>query len=216
MLAGCFSTSIAQMPEALPAGEGQFGVGVGLATSRRSEQVALAPEISARYGVVERLELAAKTNFTHVEGQLKGQLIDGDFDLSLALAAATSKDPDTDSIFDEDADHFDRMLSGRALLLAGQRLGSGVDLVVVGSGLIGKRSAREFGYGQAWHGRFAGVGGGVGILLRGRACFMPEFVFTRIVAGAAPDFVESLRQGDVIVQVALTGMVGGGCSRAPP
>jgi len=207
--AGCFSTSIAQAPRTVPAGELQVGLGGGIVAWTEHESAQLVPECALRYGLADGLELGAKTTLASLEAQAKVQLARGDFDLSTAVSGAASKDPDTDGYYDEYPDEYDGIVSGRAMLLVGQRMGRRLSLVLMGDALVGRRGGVESDTEQAWKETFVGVGGGLGMLFHGSIDLLPEIVVTHFVEGDAPDFVESFHAGDTSIQLTVTAMFGG-------
>jgi hypothetical protein len=176
--------------------------GIGMAVSGRVSKFAgLSPELSLRAGLIDRLDVGIKTTFQSLEGQVKGQLVRGDFDLSLALCGALNRDVD-DHLFGESSARYQQMRIARLMVLAGQRLADSIDLVLMGDGQYGVRG------GTQWHEHFVGVGGGLGVLLKGRAQFLPEIVVTQFVKGEAPAH-PGLQAGDTRIQFTVTGLVGG-------
>jgi hypothetical protein len=202
-LAGCYSTSIAQTPSTVPPGKARFGVGLEVDGAAVSNNGGLSPELSLRVGVLDRLDVGVKTTLQSVEAQVKAQLLRGDFDLSLALSGATSRDEDDDKLIEESAPNYEWMRSTRLMLIAGQRIADSTDLVLMGDGQFGLRSAT---YDGRFETHFAGVGGGVGVLFKG--VFLPEVVVTHFIAGEHPMF-DALQAGDTRIQFTVTALLGG-------
>jgi hypothetical protein len=202
VLAGCYSTSIAQTPSTVAPGKVRGGVGMSVNGSTTGS-AGLSPELSMRVGVLDRVDLGLKTNLQSFEGQVKGQIVRGDFDLSLAVSAALSRDQDA-SLFDESGAKYDWTRSGRLMLIAGQRVFDSIDLVVMGDGQYGVRSGES---GNAWSERFVGVGGGLGVLFKGPAQFLPEIVVTQFVEGQNPAH-PAVQAGDTRVQFTVTALLG--------
>jgi hypothetical protein len=213
VLTGCFSSSIAQTPGTVPQGKFRVGVGVAATDTAVSDDAGMAPELSVRFGVHDRVDVGLKTNLMSIEAQVKGHLLRGDFDMSLAVSGATGRDDDDDLLVDEggaNAGVPETMHSGRVMLLTGTRLGPSVDLVLMADSILGIRVApggdadttsRTY--------RCIGVGGGIGILIKGSSQFLPEVVFTHFLDGNPPMTAEAFRQGDTRIQFTVTGLLGG-------